>query len=168
MNRKIAHILISAMSLMTLVGVVLSIVYYDQMKTTVLEDGSMDVVIKDNTSVEKEFDLAGINPGEQQEFLLRLSPKKRGAYEIELGFREIENHGLKELVNVRVLMNEEAVFEGTMTELLGNEQTIRFECASAEESTTNLRVIYSMSEEIGNEAMGTSLDFRMLLTARLK
>ena len=168
MSRKIAYILSSAMSLMILVGVVLSIVYYDQMKTTVLEDGSVDVVIKDNASVEKEFDLAGINPGEQQEFLLRLSPKRRGAYEVELGFREIENNGLKELLSVRIFMNEETVFDGTMAELLESEQTVRFECSPADGAPTNVKVVYSMSEEIGNEAMGTWLDFRMLLTARLK
>lgn len=166
MKRKIAYALIAAMSLMIVIGIALSIAYYYQSKDTVV-DGEISVTVGNDTTFETEFDLK-LSPSESCEYLFRLNGRRQSVYEITLNFDQIKDAGMKSLTDVRIAVEDRVLFEGKLEELLREDETVVFDLEAKDDGGVALRIVYSMSGQVGNEAMGTSVDFDMTLTSKAK
>lgn len=169
MNRKLAYILIATMSLMILAGIALSLVNYYTNKGKAMEDTETTITIGDNTSYNREFNLGKLNPGDSVEYTIRLNAKnKSSVYVVSVNYEEIADHGLKHLVDVRLTVDGNVVFEGKLADLLKPETSFSLECEPSEEDSVVLHAVYYMSDAIGNEAMGTSADFGLNITSKAK
>ena len=167
MNRKIAYALIAAMSLMIVIGIALSVASYYQTKDTVVANGEVSVTVGSDTTYEKEFDLK-LSPSESGEYLFRLKAKRQSLYEISLCFNELRDAGMKALTDVRITVEDRVLFEGKMEELLKDGKSVIFDFEPKDDNGVALKIVYSMSDRVGNEAMGTSVDFNMVLTSKAK
>ncbi|MBE6632785.1 MAG: hypothetical protein E7620_00420 [Ruminococcaceae bacterium] len=168
MNRRLAYILIAAMSLMIVVGIVLSVLYYKSNAGKVVDDLDLSVTIGDQTTTNREFKLEKLIPGSSTEYTMHINAKKQDTYVVTLDFNELKDNGLKSLVNVRLMLGDIPMYEGTLESLLADGTTVTFECAPSDDNKVSMKVIYSMSVDVGNEAMGASADFLVTLTSQAK
>ena len=89
-------------------------------------------------------------------------------YLVSLDFLEINDGGLSPLVDVTITANDQPIYEGKLEALYSMEEKISFECEPTKEDTVSLKVTYSMSIDVGNEAMGTFADFELVLASKAK
>ena len=99
---------------------------------------------------------------------MHINAKKQDTYVVTLDFNELKDNGLKSLVNVRLMLGDIPMYEGTLESLLADGTTVTFECAPSDDNKVSMKVIYSMSVDVGNEAMGASADFLVTLTSQAK
>lgn len=127
-------------------------------EVTVSADGTTNEQIKDIT--------LGLNPSQQQEYEIHLKCTSEGKYRINLSFKERNNGNMKKFVNVAVSADGKSVYSGTLTELLDGGKDISFDSDIKTDTPTKIKITYSMSHEVGNEAQGTLSTFDILLSAQ--
>ena len=123
-----------------------------------------DVSLKENdiTRESLEFSANGLNPGDVREYTINLKGKSAGTYALSFDFVEVGNGALKNFVDV-ALQYGDKTFNYKLAELLDG-KPVSFNCRIGG-GTTVIKVIYSMSQDTGNEAQRTSTDFTVNLTA---
>ena len=122
------------------------------------------VEIDGETSVLLSADKPNLKPGESYYYTVILACKTEGRYEITLQFEEIKKGGLENYVNVETSCNG-TVHHNALNALLESEDGITFICELKKSPATEIKILYSMPVEVGNEAQGTELDFNVSLTA---
>jgi hypothetical protein len=65
---------------------------------------------------------------------------------------------MKQFVDVQILYAEEVIYDGTLTDLLGGREILK-ELSLERGVLYDLTFIYSMSDEVGNEAQKTTTSF---------
>ena len=154
-NRSI-NMLIVGLLLLGIMAVILSVFLWKAKeefpeKITVDESGITETIWKVR-------DLK-LNPSESKEYSVNLVCEASGSYYITLDYEETRDGGMKGFVNVTVNVDSEAVYKGSLSELLDNEITIDFEEELYATDPVVITIRYSMPYEIGNEAQGTYSDF---------
>lgn len=105
-----------------------------------------------------------LNPTESKEYSINLVCEATGSYHIDLDYLEKFDGGMKNFVNVTVVCEGATVYEGSLVDLLDNQEVISFEGELHADEPLVVTVIYDMPYEVGNEAQGTYSDFDILLT----
>lgn len=101
-----------------------------------------------------------INPGEKREWNIFLKSHVGGKFKTLVSFEEIADNGLKQFVNVEISFNEQAVYDGTLTDLLSG-STVSFNNELDNSNSNVLKIIFKMPVETGNEAQKTTADFHV-------
>ena len=101
-------------------------------------------------------------PGDEREYSFDLKCRDSGKYQVSIELLEKADGGLKEFINVRVFLGDELVFSGNLSEVMGDSEVLLKEHTFGRESV-ELRIVYDMPLEVGNEAMGKYADFDMTL-----
>lgn len=120
---------------------------------------------------EVDFDSEGISetvsvnglafiPGESRDYSFKLKCRDSGEYHVGLELKEKTDGGLKEFIDVQVVLDGKVVLTGNLSELMGSSSVVLRDYEFGRESV-DLVITYSMPESVGNEAMGTSADFDM-------
>lgn len=119
-------------------------------------------VIKVNgeTSKTLKAELSGFYPGNTQECTIMLSGTYAENYYITLNFRDDKESNLENYLTV-VIKTAERTVAKSLKDLLSGEELILGKNAS------EINIIYSMPENIGNEAQGTGAVFYIDLTAKI-
>ncbi|MBR2322030.1 MAG: hypothetical protein IKA54_00335 [Clostridia bacterium] len=99
-----------------------------------------------------------INPGETRECYVFLRSELEGDFSVKVTFDEICDNGLKPFVDVIVYIDDEAVYDGTLTNLLANTAVSFLENLDSE-TPSILKIQYKMPVETGNDAQGTTASF---------
>ena len=163
-RRKSAAGWIVTVIMLALVVVILLLLV--QKKSCNTEDADMTVKLKSNgvTQETLEFEELGLYPGQEKEYTLLITCEETGVYTMDFIFVEVEDHGLKTYVDVSVTMDGETLESGKLDALLSGEKfTLETETQPVE-----IRIVYSMSLEIGNEAQGVSALFNLKIEANKK
>ena len=156
-NRSI-NILIVALLLLVVMSVVLFV--FIEYAHEVFEENitvSADGVTR---SVKAVKDLK-LNPTESKEYNVNLVCEASGDYHISLDFKEKRDGGMKKFVNVTVSLGDDVMYEGDLATLLDTEKVIEFDGTLEADDPLPVTVRYEMPREIGNEAQGTSADFKV-------
>ena len=99
-----------------------------------------------------------INPGETRECYVFLRSELSGGFLVKVTFDEISDNGLKPFVNVIVYIDDEAVYDGPLTDLLAN-TAVSFLENLDDSAPSILKIQYKMPVETGNDAQGTTASF---------
>lgn len=100
-----------------------------------------------------------LNPTESKEYSVNLVCAASGSFRICLDYEEKADGGMKPFVDVTVEVNDDVLYDGTLTELIDGGKTIEFEGELHETDPLIVTICYEMPRDVGNEAQGTFLDF---------
>ncbi len=155
MSKRLNIILIAACVLMT----VFSSIIYSVMQGQ--GDLKENTVIKVNGETDKTLkaELSGFYPGCEKEYVIALKGSLVSEGCVTLEFRNGENHGgLENYINVKITAGEIAVEKPLKDLFDGNK--IDFG-----NNVSEIKITYSMPENTGNEAQGTTAFFYIDVTA---
>lgn len=119
------------------------------------------------TQSELDFSASGLKPADSREYTLQLNGDTAGTYAVKLEFSEEEDNGLGEFIYVTCFYQDNSKDEFTLNELFDG-RTIEFDCKIENNSKAIVRMVFTIPEEVGNEAQGTDTDFSVTLTAKRK
>lgn len=122
-------------------------------ETTVIE-------LNGATSKTLKAELTDFYPGSEQEYKIVLTGETAGNYVISLNFRDVKNSGSLEKYLTATIKANDITIQKQLKELLDGEV---IELGKGVEQIT---IVYEMSEDIGNEAQGTTADFYIDLQAK--
>lgn len=120
-----------------------------------------------------EFDSDGISetvsvqglaliPGDTREYSFDLKCRDSGKYQVALKLKEKADGGLKEFVDVSVVLDGNRILSGKLSEVMNTASMVLRDYEFGRESV-DLVITYSMPDFVGNEAMGTHADFDIQL-----
>ena len=147
--------------LLLLVGVALMAVLLTTPNNTLVHDVTLD----DNqvTHDSLNFSVNGLLPGQERGYTVNLKGTRSGNYAVSLEFVEKNEGALKNYIDVTVRCGEnERIYK--LSELLGG-TTVSITCKVTAAQPTVIQVIYTIPQEVGNDAQNATADFVINLTA---
>jgi len=159
-KNKFVRIVLIVLSVMILIGVAL-IIY---ILSTVNNHNIIKVNIRDNATQVVEFQDLCLIPGEKCEYTISIGSDTSDKYKVELAFHEIAENTLKNYVHIKIETNEEIVCNQLLATLFDNNNITLF-VDLTEDKKNDIKIIYYLPEEIGNEAQNAEANFELLITA---
>ena len=120
-----------------------------------LEDGNTELV---------QFEDLTLVPGEECAYTVRLKKSDVDKYQLKLDFIETEEKTLKNFARVKILSNGESVYDELLVTAF-EADSIVLSVDFAEEKNTELRIVYYLPLDVGNEAKNAEAIFELLFTA---
>ena len=157
---KLMRIILIGGSMLILVGVALM----GWMYTNGDEKGEIVVKLEDGITELVEFEQLSLVPGEECEYTVKLKKKDQDKYKLKLDFNETEEKTLKNFARVKILSNGERVYDELLATAFENDEII-LPVDFAEEKNTELKIVYYLPLDVGNEAKNAEAIFELLLTA---
>ena len=102
-----------------------------------------------------------LNPTEKEEYTVDFTCDASGGYDFSIEYIETEDGGMKHFVNVTMYFSDEAIYTGSLAELIDSDVTVSFVGELHETKPTTVKFVYEMPYETGNEAQGTWADFKI-------
>ena len=163
MRKTIRNILIILSSLVLVFAISL-LVYL----TSSQNDITDKIVIKSNDEIHEVLEVSDLNliPSEMKEYDVSFESKIGGKFFIYLDYQETFDGGMKDYVDVIVKVGDEVIYEGKLSDLFKDDFVVEVSLDFNEDSTREIRLIYSMDVTVGNEAKNTSSDFNIELTIK--
>lgn len=124
----------------------------------------IDVLLVDGKTKVVEFESLTLVPGEECEYTVRLRKSDIDKYKLKLDFVELEEKMLKNFARVKILANGEIVYDELLATTFENHGTV-LSVDFAEGKNTELRIVYYLPIDVGNEAKNAEAIFELLLTA---
>ena len=117
-----------------------------------------------------EFSELDLIPGESVEYDVNLHSEMNVEAFVTLEFKRIDEipegvAKLEDYAYARIMLGDEVLCESLISELLNNETRVTFECAIGTDDHCNLKIMYYMPSEVGNEAQNAEASFEMIITA---
>ncbi len=162
LNRNFKRILLIIASLLILIGIVLMAWAYfiHREKTVIKVDLGLSESIK--------FEELCLLPGEQCDYDLKFVKNgSENSYELTLKFRELETkeeHRLQEFAYARIEAGGEILYDELLIDAFEDEGltlTVNFK----EDINTELKILYYLPIDVGNEAQNAEALFELLITA---
>ena len=153
------RIVLLALSILILAGVALL--------AWVLLFGDQDVIVvslEDNKETSIQFEHLGLVPGESCEYDIRLQHNCAQSCQVRLQFVEAEEKTLKQFAFVKILAGETVVCDERMADVFDGEAIVLpvdFDAGI----NTELKIIYYLPLDVGNEAKYAEAIFELLLIA---
>lgn len=127
------------------------------------ERNVINVQLQEGTTETVEFENLGLIPGEECEYVLSLKKGEKNAYDLRLKFVELEEKTLKQFARVKIIFNEEVLHDELLADVFdGDELTVHVDFDSGKK--TELKIVYYLPIEVGNEAKNAEAIFELLLT----
>lgn len=157
---KLIRIILSVGSILIIVGVsLLGWMLSTKDDTTVIE-----VQIEDGKTQSVEFERLGLVPGEECEYTVKLKKPNADEYDLSLSFVETEEKTLKNFARVKIIANGEVVSDELLATAFESEGTV-LHVDFIEDKNTEIKLVYYLPIEIGNEAKNAEAIFDLVLTA---
>lgn len=162
MTRKLAYALTIIMTIVVICGIVLGVYLLKNR-----DDFTKNITLGDKT-VEEEIDvsLSGFYPGSSQAYSVKFGGASVEGYKVSLGFDEDGDCTLAQFIVLTITLNGEKVTEDKLDKFIGGEGC-SFALSSSENGGAELKLEYSMPEDVGNEAQGTVAEFVVTVTAEV-
>ncbi len=158
---KLMRIILIAGSVLIIVGVSLM----GWMLATEDERGVIEVKLEDGKTESLAFEDLTLVPGEECEYIIKLEKSSASKYDLELDFVNTdEEKTLKNYARVKVLANGEVVSDELLADAFDNEKII-LPVDFDEGKNTELKIVYYLPLEVGNEAKKAEAFFELLLKA---
>ena len=120
----------------------------------VLEKGETEIV---------QFENLGLIPGEQCEYEISFGKSRATEYDLSFDFVEKKEGTLKQYACARIESKDETIYDGLLAELFEKELSLTVDFTK--ELNTDLKIIYYLPIDVGNEAQNAEALFELRLTA---
>ena len=158
---KLMRIILIAGRVLIIVGVSLM----GWMLATEDERGVIEVKLEDGKIESLAFEDLTLVPGEECEYIIKLEKSGASKYDLELDFVDTdEEKTLKNYARVKILANGEVVSDELLADAFENEKII-LPVDFDEGKNTELKIVYYLPLEVGNEAKKAEAFFELLLKA---
>lgn len=124
------------------------------------------MIVNDNGSSEFMMDFDDFKPGIKRESKLKIKTTEKGIYLITLEFIEVEEGDLKKYLDVFVYVDDVVILNKSLEEILNSNNLISFKREI--DSYIDLKVVYEMPKDIGNEAQNTNNRINIKVNAILE
>ncbi len=154
--------IIIATFVLGLVGIMSWVIWYVGQEEYVAAE-----YIKINGEMQTELDVSipELYPGSQSSYTLQLKAEEEGEFTVSLQFQSEGNVALAKYVDVEVRCGEKSAAKGKLSSYIDGAE-ITLPDTLSEQATMQLEIIYSMAQDVGDEAQGATADFKILLSAR--
>ena len=155
--------LLVALCLFAVISIML-IVFLDKAH----DDFKEDIRINADGVTEKTLTVKNLKltPTQKAEYEIHLTCAASGGYDFFLDYEETQDGGMKNFVSVTVLCNDDNVYQGSLSELLDKDAIVEFDGTLEAEEPLIVTIRYEMPETVGNDAQGTSADFKIHLKVK--
>lgn len=158
---KIMRIILIAGSLLIIVGVSLM----TWMLSTEDERGVIEVKLEDGKTESLAFEDLTLVPGESCEYVVKLEKSSVSKYNVELDFVDTDREKtLKNYARVKIVAGDEVICDELLADAFENE-IIVLSVDFDEGKNTELKIVYYLPIEVGNEAKKAEAFFELLLKA---
>ena len=158
---KLMRIILIAGSVLIIVGVSLM----GWMLATEDERDVIEVKLEDGKTESLAFEDLTLVPGEECEYIIQLEKTSASKYDLELDFVDTNKEKtLKNYARVKILANGEVVRDELLATVFENEDIV-LPVDFSEGKNTELKIVYYLPLEVGNEAKKAEAVFELLLTA---
>lgn len=154
------RILLIVGSVMIIVGVLLM----TWMLATEDERNNIVVKLSDDGGEIVEFEALTLVPGEQCEYVIKLKNTNANEYDLSLDFIEVEEGTLKNYARVKIISKDEVVYDELLVDAF-EDQNILFRIDFELFKNTELKIVYYLPIDIGNEAENAEALFKLALVA---
>lgn len=155
MNKTLKLVLIIVSVLTTCVGVTAWGVARPNDKL----DKVTSITVDGDTEKSLKAELYGFYPGNAQEYVVTLGGKNTDDYFVTVTFRDAKKGSLENFLTVEISSGEITV-KKTLKELLGGEKV------SLGRNASRISIVYTMPEDVGNEAKGSQAVFFVDVSAK--
>lgn len=129
------------------------------------DPGEITVTVRDGATETVEFEGLGLIPGESIEYEIKLKGDRSTAYDLTLDFVDLEESmKLKYFARVKILSGDEVICDELLAVALVKED-IHLRVDFTESKNTNIKIVYYMPAEVGNEAKNAEAVFKLMITA---
>ena len=161
MNKKVLiRIVLALGSVLIIVGVSLM----GWILATEEERNVIKVDLDDGKTEAIEFESLSLVPGEECEYTVKLKKSGADKYDLSLDFVETEEKTLKDHARVKIMSGDEVICDELLADIFENEDII-LPVDFDEGKNTELKIVYYLPLEVGNEAKNAEAKFELLLTA---
>lgn len=130
-------------------------------------DQNINVEIENGETEVVEFEKLGLVPGDKTEYTLIITTKDTIAQTIQLNFYETQDSPLKDFVRVKILIEDEEVYDGLLGDAMDGD-AIDTDTSITAGGECRVTIVYYMPEEVGNEAEGAEAWFKLYITAQYR
>ena len=124
----------------------------------------IEVRLGDGSTESVKFESLGLVPGEKCEYTISLKGNKAETYELKLDFVENEGKELKNFARVNISANGEAICDELLSDVFENDDIV-LDVDFNQNKNTELKIVYYMPLDVGNEAKNAEAVFELQLTA---
>ena len=128
------------------------------------EQNVIEVELDNEETQSIEFEGLGLIPGGECEYTIKLEDSGSDKYDLTLNFVETEEKTLKNYARAKIIANGEVVCDELLATIFEKEDII-LPVDFKENINTELRIVYYLPIEVGNEAKNAEATFELLLTA---
>lgn len=157
---KLMRIILTVGSVLIIGGVSLM----GWMLTTEDERGVIEVKLEDGKTESLEFESLALIPGEECEYTIQLERSASRKYTLELDFTETEEKTLKNYARVKIVSSGEVICDELLKTVFEGDAIV-LPVDFDEGKNTELKIVYYLPAEVGNEAKRAEAIFELLLTA---
>lgn len=154
------RIILITVSVLSIVGVVLLC----WTMATADDRNVISVSLKDGETTAVEFENLALVPGDMVEYTVKFKGNYHKRYDVLLDFSEKEEKTLKYFARVKIISNDEIIYDDLLATILGDD-AIALPVDFKEDKNTELTVVYYLPAEVGNEAKNAEAMVEMLITA---
>ena len=156
---KLMRLILIAGSVLILIGVSLM----TWMLVTEEERNNIKVELDGGETEVLEFEALRLVPGSQCEYTITLKNGNTDQYNLTLDFKETEEKTLKRFACVKILANGEVLFDDLLATAF-EQDGILLPVDFGENRNTELKIVYYLPLDVGNEAKNAEAIFDLQLT----
>ena len=164
-SKNKVRVLIFIMALMIFFGAILTIIMLFQ--SCGANQNIYVKIAKTDVTKLQQIRLEGMYPGSKHEYTLNITAELPGTYKLGFDYEEIRDEGLKKYIYVEMIYEGVMLYQGNLSDLLGEKQ-ISLETELNERNPIQIRIVYKMPKEVGNEAQGASMDFDIIISSEIQ
>lgn len=124
----------------------------------------IDVQLDEGKTQSVKFENLSLVPGQECEYTIRLEKVSLDECELNLDFVEMDEGSLKKFARVKIISNGEVLCDELLADVLEGDSVI-LPVDFDEGKNTELKIVYYLPIEIGNEAKNATAAFELRLTA---
>lgn len=162
MTRKLVYVLTIILTIVIVFGIVIGIFVLKRQN-----EFSKDIKLSgEEVGEELDVSLEGFYPGRSLSYTVNFGAASSFSYDVVLSFVADGDCALAEFIVLNISLNGEEIAEGKLSAYIGGE-SCAFTLPKSEDGAV-LKLEYTMPEETGNEAQGTTADFKVQIEAKSK
>lgn len=163
-RHKIMSAVLIVLSVLILIGLVLmGWMYASKGKN----EGLLEVKLEGGGTKALAFESLSLLPGESCEYTILLKKVSTSKYDLELDFIETEEKTLKNYAYVKLIAGDTVLCDELLATAFENDSItlpVDFDAGK----NTEIRVVYYLPAEVGNEAKNAEAIFELRLTAKVE
>ena len=154
---------IIVIAVLILCGVILTLLLMDDN----VRGNVFDIGLDGNISP-IEFEGLKMVPGDSAEYKLAFKGRDTKEYNVNLNFADVDPDGtLKNFIRVKILSGETELYDELLADAMDG-KTLDLKVNFKKAENTELKLVYYMPLEVGNEAKLAASDFRLNITSTVE